>query len=131
MIKTIIVLTTLFLTINVSAQTFKKEGLRIVTQESLSETQTKELLAFNFEDYREQDHSSVIKIQDGPTIELFSISEMKTGIKPKSNGAIKTNIEIHHHGSHSGEPESAHYKELNLIKVKTITVFNSTTNAVK
>jgi hypothetical protein len=130
MIRTIIILITLLLAINVSAQTFKNEGFRFLTEESVSESKLQQILNYNFKDYRKQEYSTIIKIIDGPTIELFSFSEMKTGIKPTSKGGIKTKIEVSHQESDSGE-HIAKYQELEITKVTTINIFNSTTDAVK
>ena len=129
MIKIITTSILLFLIVNVSAQTFKKEGFRIITENSISESKKEQLLAFNFESYRKQNHSNIIKITDGPTIELFSISELKTGIKPTSNGAHTTKIELDHHENEANNLKK--YKELSFIKVTTVAIFNTSENSIK
>jgi hypothetical protein len=121
MIKIIITTITLFLIVNVSAQTFKTEGFRMITEKVISESKIEQILAYNFENYRKQNYSIILKIIDGPTIELFSISEIKTGIKPTYNGAHTTKIDV---DSHKNEvTNTKKHKELSLIKMTTITVF--------
>jgi len=127
--KTIILTITLLFAINASAQTFKNEGFRIVTNEIVSESKLKKILAFNFKDYRKQNHSSIIKIIDGPTIELFSISEMKTGVKPIPSEANKVKIKVPQHNSE--EPRFIWIKDISTIRITSINIFNSPENTTK
>lgn len=124
--KSIILIIALFTSTILFSQNLKESGIRMLFDEVITNTQLNQIIAFDFKEYRKEDHSIIIKIIDGPSIELLSISEMKTGKKPISNGAQKIKIPLH---QDKGEP--VQYKEVEIFKVTTINIFNSQGNATK
>jgi len=62
-----------------SSNSFEEKGIKIVSNDHLTDEEVSQILNFNFEDYRKQDVSVVIKVLDGPYLELYSQHSFETG----------------------------------------------------
>lgn len=112
-------------TTTISAQNFEQRGMKLISDSQLSDLEIAKLLSFNFEPFREQNESVIIKVVNGPNIELFSSSRFKTGkANPVDVKPVKQN-------NLSGEDQSKHEdiraneREIKILQVRIVDVFKT------
>ena len=101
-------------------------GIRIIDSNHLTEEQVEILNTFNFEPYRKNNISSIIRITNGPDLELFSTNRVNTG---KVDEVEKN--ETHNDSDHTSQGH-IHPNEVKIRKIEIISlnIFEST-NKVK
>ncbi|MDX2361891.1 MAG: hypothetical protein QNK23_13865 [Crocinitomicaceae bacterium] len=134
MIKNII--GALFLALSLSAygqvdqslfeDSFQEKGLRLVSNTELSQNQLDIILSFNFEEYRKSNSSLIIKVVDGPHLELFSSNFMEFGIPDQ----VEDQEDEHQSNEHESELEhiAPSDRKIKKFEVQIVDVFkiNST-----
>ena len=65
-------------------QSFEDLGLRQITEVKLTNQEIDQIVSFNYEQFRKKNSSIIIKIVNGPHLELFSKNRYVTGALDKS-----------------------------------------------
>lgn len=103
-------------------QQLEQKGLRLLNDYQLSKQEVQELLLFNFEPYRDRDQGTIVKVKNGPTLEVFSKSKQLTG-----EDKIIEHDHEHGHDSDFHVHIPADQKEIKRLKVYSVKVFTTTT----
>lgn len=108
----------------VSAQNFEQQGMQLISDTELSEAEMAQLLFFDFTPYREENESVIVKVVNGPNLELFSSQRLKTGqVDPiVLQAARRSEVSDEHAGSH-GDVRAGE-NPIRMIQVRTVDVFN-------
>ena len=61
-------------------QTFENVGLRQITEVNFAKQEIDQIVSFNYEPFRKQNTSVIIKIVGGPHLELFSRNRFELGV---------------------------------------------------
>lgn len=108
-------------------QSFEDLGLRQITEVKLTKQEIDQIVSFNYEQFRKKNSSVIIKIVNGPHLELFSKIRYETGAMDKSeetsNHTLSSdqNSATHKHV----EPSEAKIKKFEII---VLNVFHVPTN---
>lgn len=110
------------------AQLFNDKGIKLVSKTELSSEQYTQLLNFDFEGYRMEEESVIIKVTGGPHLELYSKHRLESG-------ELDATKEDHLHNEPKtdlGDVKHEHIapadKKIKKLQIRVVDVFGSTTN---
>ena len=108
----------------VCAQNFEHRGIQLISDTELSEVEIAQLLSFDFTPFREEHESVIVKVVNGPNLELFSSQRVETGqVDPVVLQASKQR-------EASGEDPNGHNdlrageQPIRILQVRIVDVFN-------
>lgn len=110
MTKQLLFILSLFIGITTYGQTesvpidrsFEDLGFRQISKVELTPKEIEKITNYDFEQFRKKNSSVIIKIIDGPHLELFSKNRYETGALDEPDG-------ISHHESHSDQNTATHF----------------------
>ena len=118
MIKILTIILIFFLSTHIRAQKLEEVGIKILTNESLSDSELKQIQDYNFKNYRKDYESVVVQILNGPTLELLPRNAKTKGIISENNNELSDHI-------------SPSERKISTIKVIQINLFNTQENVAK
>jgi len=107
-----------------STQKFEERGMQLISDTQLSEVEIAQLLAFDFEPYREKNEYIIVKVVNGPNIQLFSSQRVETGkadpivLQAVNHKEVADANPAEHKDVRAGE------LPIRMLQVKVVEVFN-------
>lgn len=108
-----------------AAQGFEERGMKLISEVSLSQVEIEQLLSFDFEPYREKDEYVIVKVLNGPNIQLYSSTQFHTG---KADPPIIQRVQQHNEAEENQiEHKDDHHEEIEvrILQVRTVDVFGT------
>jgi len=105
-------------------QSFDDLGLRQITKVKLTKREMDQIFVFNYESFRKQNSSVIIKIVDGPHLELFSKNRYELGVLDQP-GKVSNNLSQTDQNSVGHEhvaPSEAKIKKFEIIVLNVLEV---------
>ena len=121
MIKAAIIIIVLVVSTNIIGQTSDNSEVKFLTNESLTDSELKQIQDYNFEKYRKDNQSVIIQIVNGPMLELLA---KKTISKQQVSLTESSKPESHEHVM----PHEVDIKKVEIIRID---LFNPQKNVAK
>lgn len=107
---------------SISIKNFEERGMQLLSDTQLTDAEIAQLLAFDFSAYRLPNESVIVKVVNGPNIELFSTSRFETGIPdPPVLPAKDPMVSDEDHSGHNHQKAGA--GPVRRIQVRLVNVF--------